>query len=68
MACRGATLSRVYPRRHRHTEQFVDLAEITNGFHVTTVLSKNESVFHRADSQEPLSVGRKWSQSVRRLP
>jgi hypothetical protein len=33
------------PCRRRHTEQFVDLAKIADRFHVTTVHSKDESVF-----------------------
>jgi hypothetical protein len=34
-------------RRGWHTEQFVDLAEIADCFHVTTVLSEDESAFQR---------------------
>jgi len=35
------------PCRGEYTEQFVDLAKIANRFHVTTVHSKDESVFQR---------------------
>ena len=53
------------PCRRRHTEQFVDLAKIADRFHVTTVHSKDESVFGRDNSQEPLLTWRKcdWNGS-----
>jgi hypothetical protein len=45
--------------RGRHAEQFVDLAEIADRFHVTTVHSEDESAFRSDESHEPLATCRK---------
>src|SRR5262249_4805532 len=47
------------PRRRRYTEQFVDLAEIADSFHVTAVHSEDELVFRTDKPHEPLPVWRK---------
>ncbi len=44
------------PRRRRHTEQFVDLPEVADRFHVTTVHTEDKSISHCEDSQKPLPV------------
>src|SRR5439155_25913663 len=46
------------PCRRRRTEQFVDLAETADCFHVTTVHSEHESILRCHNSHEPLAAGR----------
>jgi hypothetical protein len=45
-------------RRHRRTDEFVDLAEVADRFHVAAILAEEEGMVHREDPYEPLSVSR----------
>ena len=46
-------------RRRGHAEQFVELAQVADRFHVPAVHSEDESLLRCDDAQEPFAVARK---------
>ena len=56
------------PGGRRHTKHLLDLAEVSDCFHLTTVQAENKSTVVVEDSQAPLSGARKFTGDRARRP
>src|SRR5258705_13453054 len=50
----------------RHAEELLDLAEITDRFHLPSIKAQNESVLNRNDLEQPVVIGGQTERKLRR--